>query len=605
MKSTVIDRSTLSGLPDTTSKSVSGRVSESPRGPRHVARWKWSLRRLSGAQQAVALTLTMTLINLSWALRDHAAPSWDQSHYLYLTWVYQQALDHHGPAAFLHAVYTTDPSRSPLLSVLMVPLSYIFGPGTAVGLALNLTLLPIFLLCTGAIAKAFFDSRARLLAIVFLAPMPLIVSLLHQVLQDFLLVTLTAAAVLLLLKSNRFQGRKASFGLGLVVAAGMLTKFSFFLGIAGPVIVTLVGCIISCVASRRRDGNWRAAQRPITNIGLLGVIAVVPTLLWYLPNWNATATYLKTQFSIQAGGTLDPLSPLHVAAYLIDTGENMSWLAVAIAISVCAISLPRLAKWLTNRQAPGAAVFRAAFLGSWFLIPILLVSANVNQDPRYLVASYPALAVIIGGLISEVTLTLVRWVLVTAIVISTVIQIGEVDIPHYETPLLPAAINVHVPGGLISIPTRGGEGPAVVPDPENVTLEILEYIESRSRGPDGQTKAADVVLPELEPTANGNDLSYYAAVRHDPFTFVTLEPSESRQQLTASLQGSNFVLYVRQEPIGPGVGADVVSQLNQSVAARQLTPAMFALFSTHPQYIYIGADALQSPYLAILERRES
>jgi 4-amino-4-deoxy-L-arabinose transferase-like glycosyltransferase len=558
----------------------------------------------------VLLSVVITLVNLSWVLRDNAAPSWDQSHYLYLTWVYQQALDHHGPGALVHAIYTTDPSHAPLLSVLLVPLSYIFGPGTGVGLALNLILWPIFLLSAGAIAREFFDDRARLLAIVLLAPMPLIVTLSHQVLQDFLLVTLTTVAVLLLVRSHRLTGRKASLGLGLAVGAGLLTKFSFFVGFAGPALVTLIACVADCVTSRRLDGDWRAARRPITNMVLAASVAVIPTLLWYVPNWTATVAYIKTQFSGQGGATFDPLSPVHLAAFFVNTGANMSWLAVGIAVIVAMISIPRLSRWFLGHRVRRAAVLRAAvlraaFLGSWLFIPIVVVAADINQDPRYLVASYPALAVITGGLISQITRPIVRRVMVSAVVIATGVQILQVNVPHYRTPLLPASINFHTPGGWISIPFRAGDGPAVVPAPTNVTLEILQYLESQSRRPDRRIKAAIVLLPELEPTANGNDLSYYAAIRHDPFTFVTAGSTETKKQLIATLQDSNFVLYVRQPSLTTGAGINAISQLNQSDVARQMTPAMFALFSPHPKHIYIGADSPQSPYLAVLERRET
>ena len=112
----------------------------------------------------------VTAVNASWAFRDNTAPQWDQGHYLFLSWLYQQALDHHGPIAFIRAVYTSDPSRAPLLSLLVLPLSYVFGPGPGAGLALNVLLWPVLLLSAGAVAKELFGESARLPTMVVLAP---------------------------------------------------------------------------------------------------------------------------------------------------------------------------------------------------------------------------------------------------------------------------------------------------------------------------------------------------------------------------------------------------------------------------------------------------
>ena len=108
---------------------------------------------------AAGLAFLVTAVSASWALRDNVSPQWDQGHYLFLSWVYQQALDHHGPIALIRAVYTADPSRAPLLSLLVLPLSYLFGPGPGAGLALNVLLWPVLLLSAGAVAKSSSASR--------------------------------------------------------------------------------------------------------------------------------------------------------------------------------------------------------------------------------------------------------------------------------------------------------------------------------------------------------------------------------------------------------------------------------------------------------------
>jgi len=580
-----------------------GTPARAARGPRHAASQHGSASRLTGLQWAIVLTAAVTLVNMIWVLRDSTAPSWDQSHYLNLTWYYQQALDHHGPGALLHAVYTSDPSRAPLLSLLMLPLAYVFGPGPGMGLALNTLLWPVLLLSAGAVAKELFDDRARLLAIAILASMPLVMALSHTVLQDFLLLTLTTLGVLLLIRSRRFSNWKACIGLGLVVALGMLTKFSFFVGVAGPAAVTLVAAAIGWAGAHRAEGDWRATRVALRNLAVVGILAIVPSLLWYVPNWSATAAYLRTQYSLQAGAIADPLIPSHVTSFLIGTGANMSWLWVVLALVVGVLSLSRLIRWLGERGGRRGDVLTAALLGSWLLIPVAVVAANVNQDPRYVIAAYPALAVTVAGLISGLGSTALRRLLVGAIVVFGATQVLQVNVPSYHVPLLPSAMSINTADGSITVPLAGADGPAVPPLPRNYTLDVLEYLESKSQGPGGRIEPKMVDIVELHPAVNGNNLTYYALVRHDPFTFFTEDAAASQRALATALRAADFVLYIRQPHVGSPGTSGRVGQLNSVAAARFMTPAMFAMFRPDPRRIFVGADSGQGPFMAVLQRR--
>lgn len=100
-------------------------------------------------------------------------------------------------------IHVADPSRGPLFTVLLLPFVYVFGPAARSGLLLNLLIAPVLYFAAGGIAWALFRNWiARLLTIALVATMPLLVGLFHNVLQDFLLVTLTTVSLLLLLKSE-------------------------------------------------------------------------------------------------------------------------------------------------------------------------------------------------------------------------------------------------------------------------------------------------------------------------------------------------------------------------------------------------------------------
>ena len=574
-----------------------------PPGARHAAGPRGPGSVLTGLQWAVVLTAAVTLVNALWVLRDSTAPSWDQSHYLNLTWYYQQALDHHGPGALLHAIYTSDPARAPLLSVLMLPFAYVFGPGPGMGLALDTALWPVLLLSAGAVAKALFDDRARLLAIAILAPMPLVVTLSHNVLQDFLLLTLTTLAVLLLVRSRRFSNAKACVGLGVVTALGLLTKFSFPVGLVGPGLVTLAAAIAGWSRARRAEGNWRTARLGLRNLAVVAALAVVPALAWYVPNWSATDAYLRSQYTPQPGSVADPLAPGHIAAFLINTGANMAWLTVGLSVVVGLASLPRLVRWLGRRGARRRDLYTGTFLAAWFLVPVAVVMASTTQDPRYVIAAYPALAVSTAGLISGMGLPFVRRLFIAVVVVVGAIQLLEVNVASFRMPGVPAALSAVTPYGTITVQLSGADGPAVPPLPRNYTLDVLSYLESKSRGPGARIEPKVIDIAELHEYMNGNDLTYYALVRHDPFTFVTLDATMSPAALAASVRAADFVLYIRQPPLGGPGTSGRIGELNAVAAARSMTPAMFALFGPDPRRIFVGTGTGEGPFVAVLQRR--
>ncbi len=546
---------------------------------------------------SIGLVVASTVADLAWVLRDHTSPSWDQSHYLFLTWTYQQALDHHGPLALLRAVYGTDPSRAPLLSVLLLPLAYVLGPGPGMGLALNLLAWPVLLWCTGSVAERCFGGRARFFAILFLIPMPEVVALSHTVLQDFLLVTLTVVAVRQLLAVDLFRRTGASVALGAVLALGSLCKFSFLVGVAAPLVTTVAVAGVDMAAGRR---NGQPVAVPLRNLALALGLAVSPFVLWYGPNWSATAAYLHVQYSAQAGSVPSPLAPAHVLRFLVATADDMSWLAVVIAGAALVLTLA------TSRRAPPApgphrrSAVRAVFLGGWFLVPLVVTAANVNQDSRYVIAAYPALAVIVGGLASRLRHP-AAVALGAVMAASCLLQGALVEVAGFRTPLLPASLSWSTPFGLVALPLAGGDGPAGPPASRDVTMAVLRVLEAEAPG--GRHRPAVVDLAELEALANGNDLGYDAAVRGDAFTFVTLDGPLSRAQLRADLGGATFLLYAHQPPLARSTSLGRVGQLNASAAARQITPAMLGLFSSRPRLVEVGGNAGQGADLAVFVRR--
>jgi len=542
----------------------------------------------------------ITVVNALWALRDHTTPSWDQSHYLTLTLIYQAALDHHGPVAMIHALYNTDPGRAPLFTLAMLPFSYPFHGGPGTGMALNVALWPVLLLSGGAIAKELFDHRSRMIAILLLSVLSTLVGLAHTELQDFLLVTLATLGVWLIIRTRDLQRWKASLGLGIVITLGTLTKVSFLLVIIGPLVVLVATVAYRCISTRQ----WEVLRRSLISVAIVAAVTIAPLLLWYVPNWSATRAYLHLALEIQPGTVAHPLALSNLTAYAASTINNgFGLLVVLFSVAVALLSIPNLVGWLHTRENFWPSIRTALFLGSWLVIPIVAVGASSNQAPRYAAEAYPALAVIAGGLTAGLRWT---WIRITAIVVAAVIACNAtltVNVAGYKPPGIPSLWMFDSPVGTLAAQLGASPAGSGLPLSTNYGLVIMEHIESLSRGPNGKVQPATIAILELQGYLNGNDLPYLADLRHDPFTFFTLYAKPKNSELNAELKNFDFALYIRQPAVIPtGVGARV-GQLNDVAAARQMTPSDFALFKPNPPKIFAGTGQDQSDYVYVLQRK--
>jgi hypothetical protein len=583
--------------PDAVNEAARTTAAPPPRHPRHRRPARF---RLTPTVQAVGLVALITLINGLWAVRDHTTPSWDQSHYLTLTLIYQTALDHHGPVAMIHALYNTDPGRAPFFTLAMLPFAYPFHGGPGMGMALNVALWPVLLLSGGAIAKELFDHRARMIAILLISVMTTILGLSHTQLQDFLLVTLGALGVWLIIRTRNLQRWKASLGLGIVITLGTLTKVSFLLVIIGPLIV-----LVGSVAYRYISGREREVlRRALMSVAIIAAVTIAPLLLWYVPNWSATRYYLHIALEVQPGTVAHPLALTNLTAYAASTiNDGFGLLVVLFAAAVALLSIPNLIGWLRTRENFWPTVKTALFLGSWLLIPIVAVGASTNQAPRYAVEAYPALAVIAGGLTAGLRWA---WVRITAMVVATAIAVNAtlvVNVPGYKIPGLPTYWSFDSPVGVLAAQFAAGSSGGWLPSTTNYGLVVLEHIESLSRGPDGKVQPETIALLELQGFLNGNDLPYLAQLRGDPFTFVTLSAQPKASELTAQLKNYDFALYIHQPGTIPNGVAARLAQLNNVAAARQMTPSDFALFKPNPPRIFAGPGQEQSDYVYVLQRK--
>jgi hypothetical protein len=92
------------------------------------------------------------------------------------------------------------------------------------------------------------------------------------------------------------------------------------------------------------------------------------------------------------------------------------------------------------------------------------------------------------------------------------------------------------------------------------------------------------------------NLSYYADLRRDPFTFLDPNPP-NRDTLVSGLKSADFALYVPPSTNGR------VTVSTAPAAADLMTPGLFALFNDHPDSLAIGPWQGRGQHVELLIRR--
>lgn len=575
--------------------------SESDSAPTGGTRFSAFLRsrphiRMTAYRWSVVLALLITAVNAWWALRDRTSPWWDQANYLHDTLIYRRALDAHGLTALISAIHHTDPQKAPLLTIAMLPLAYIFGPTMAAGLALNVLLWPALLLGTGAVAAELFGDRARIPSILMVAPMPFLVGASHTVMQEFLVVTLTVWVVLMALRTRLFDRRGASAGLGVLLGLGLLTKASFPTAVIGPLLVLLLASFWPCLRHLRQERQ--RLVRVTSNIGLTAILAGPLALIWYGPNWGPTMAFIR--YTLAGGGELSgrvsaPLTSHQLAEFFVGLVNRISALAVLLCIVAVVLSLPQV-PFRGGRRPSTESLIRGAVLATWFLGPVLAVATSHNQDPRYVLAAYPALALITGGLLANLQWRVVRRTLITVVGAIALMETLQANVPGFSLPLVPSKVTVYTRPYPLVIPLGGPNAFAPTPGGGGGTLDVLRYLESRSREASGQLRPAVVEILSVDEWLTVQNLSYYADTRGDPFIFLDPNPP-NRDTLVSRLKSADFALYVP-----PGANGQVTVS-HPPAAADFMTPGLFALFNPHPDRLAIGPWEGQARYVELLIRR--
>lgn len=543
---------------------------------------------------AVALAIFAACANGVWILLDEATPSWDQSFYLSVALTYGDAFGAGGVPDVLHAIRTTDPSHAPLFTLLLWPLLSLFGPGPRSALLLNFLLSPLLYIAAGQVAWLLFRSWvARLLAIVLVATMPLMVGLGHEILADYLLVTVVTVSLWLLLLSDGFRRWDMAVATGVAMGLGTLTKVTFPAFVAGPLIVVLAGIAIS----RRRGGE----ETPVP-LGLLArnvgsaLLAYAATIApWYVTNFDATVDYVRSTTSgplSEGAGPEHPLTFDAIASFTLGVAnQHITWIVLLAGLAAAVLCASRI-KALFARPLDPRPLLALAFLLAWFLVPYLSVATAHNQDVRLMAPAMPGLAVLVAAAMAAVPWRGARLALIgvtgALLVFQTTAHTTEID-----PPVVPDRLDARI-DSYEAVVTLDSDpiGYERLPGP-NYGTPVIEYMAAVA--PAGREGAPPTAcLLESEPIVNGNTLRYLAMAEDEEFAFVDfiVGPGE-RGALPERLAECDLALYARR-PEDPNLEGSRLQIVNDEYAARYMTPQLISLFEGPSRTFWVGEPIASS-----------
>ncbi len=316
--------------------------------------------------------LAIMLIGTSaaWLALDRSAPTWDDAIYLKNSLILYDTLHDHGLAAYGRKSLTVMDSKPPLIALLPTPFYWIAGRHPRAAYGVNLLFAPLLLAAVYRIALRYSTARAGLLAMYFVATMPLIYGLSRWFLVEFGLTALIAGSVWVLCDSGKTPRLRSAVILGALFGFGSLLKLTFPLYFAAPAAFYLFRV-------------WRTGR-------VRAVLAfTAPALAIILP-WYAIHFRAAMRTALETGSE----APLFFGAYSAYSPEVMHYFVRKIAASGPALyflMLPALVLASWRRLSPEAKA--GLKLCAIWAAPILFLLAWPAREVRYAAPLFPALAI--------------------------------------------------------------------------------------------------------------------------------------------------------------------------------------------------------------------
>ncbi len=418
------------------------------------------LARLAPWLLILALVAFHAANNWIWLTKNEVIPGWDRPAHLGRSLAYHATLT---PLSWqgLFQASVQDPIRPPLFFASTVPLYWAFGTSPDVATMVNVAYWLVLLASVYGLGRHLGGARLGTWGAVLVALLPLLYAMSRSFYIEFALAALVTLTLYLLVASDGFRRRGAALGFGLALGLGLLTKRTYVVFVAVPVLVAILrsGALRSLGARMRGGlrldfpdlliagglglalaalwyfpnrsqvedltlGLWlypartllvgatvylllREPHDPGVNcLSALGLGAALASL-WYLPRVEVIRRLLLYGYGVgdPRGRSLD-LTSIYTYTYYIRHPVNEG---LGLVLSVLlAVAVLGLVAWLFRRRHPGRILWQADtgwwVLALWPLAAYVLLTLSIYKEARAFAPVLPAL-----GLILAAGLVLMPW----------------------------------------------------------------------------------------------------------------------------------------------------------------------------------------------------
>lgn len=428
------------------------------------------------------ITTFVVITNVYFIAWDDGPQSWDPALHLTYSFVYFNLIK---SLQFSEIVKVSN-YYPPFFHLSSTPLYFLFGFSEDIAILTNLIYYFILIYSVFQIAKIIKDRKVGVISAVIISAFPALIKFQRVYMLDFALLSLTAFAILLYLRSEDFRNLKYSVLFGIVFGIAELTKWNAFVYIIPSIFALfLVNYFMRCPYCHQIVKNgWKVGYRrfcskkhlklyeksaktnnTMLNFAISLFVAFLFAAWWYLPNLSTVIMRL-TYFANIGGKEGDPAF-LTIQGWIYYANSILDAVG-AVFLILFAVSIYYLYK--NNRYL---------FLG--LLTPIALIYIILtllsNKDPRYIMPVLPFVAISVGVFVSSLANRKYSTILTFIILLFGLLNIsaltfGQPDIDNkiLPNPEHPKKEDWKIYALLEAIKESGGEGKIVVVLPDHPYL---------------------------------------------------------------------------------------------------------------------------------------
>ena len=339
----------------------------------------------------LVLLLFHIVNNVIIVTNDNTPLLWDGGDYFLKSLKYYDVFANFG-SDFISRFNAVSTYRPPLFMLSSLPLYFVFGRSTDVAAMTNILYLIILVLSVYGIGRRIHSKEVGLMAAFIVSVFPIIFGLSRSYWQDFPLTAMVSLSIYLLIRADYFRDRKYSILFGLSIGLGMLTKWTYFVFLAGPFLYMFISSL------KMNEECHEKRKKPILNAIIAVLFGMAVASFWYIPNGLDIAGKLfglsvgvtgkgdeATRFQ-QLGETIGPSGTLKSLVFYggMLVNEQVSFLFAGLFLVFTVLLLKR---------ERGKTLWMLIF---WIIIPVIAFTLIKNKTTRNTVSMLPAIGLIIS-----------------------------------------------------------------------------------------------------------------------------------------------------------------------------------------------------------------